>query len=226
MTIFKSKFQKWAVIFGLIFLLSYLFQDFLWEKFWVGSFLLAMLLAVIFIVIFIVGLFKKDKKVIPILILVVVVISATEILKTETFKSPKVLRATLLDDRSAINLTLRKNNTFEVSVATIFSDQHFTGKYKILNDKIIFLDKPYDNDFIPDTLTIFDDKIILRFDRNNKPITDFATYFEINQNRLKTVANNQKQRAFSEQGKLQYTSGSKRLRKHCNSQNNLLKFVS
>ena len=178
------------------------------------------------IVIFIVDLFKKGKKVIPILILVVVVISATEILKTETFKSPKVLRATLLDDRSAINLTLRKNNTFEVSVATIFSDQHFTGKYKILNDKIIFLDKPYDNDFIPDTLTIFDDKIILRFDRNNKPITNFATYFEINQNRLKTVANNQKQRAFSEQGKLQYTSGSKRLRKHCNSQNNLLKFVS
>ena len=151
------------------------------------------------IVIFIVDLFKKGKKVIPILILVVVVISATEILKTETFKSPKVLRATLLDDRSAINLTLRKNNTFEVSVATIFSDQHFTGKYKILNDKIIFLDKPYDNDFIPDTLTIFDDKIILRFDRNNKPITNFATYFEINQNRLKTVANNQKQRAFSEQ---------------------------
>jgi hypothetical protein len=74
--------------------------------------------------------------------------------------------------------------------------------------------------------SVLDDKIILRFDRNNKPITNFATYFEINQNRLKTVANNQKQRAFSEQGKLQYTSGSKRLRKHCNSQNNLLKFVS
>jgi hypothetical protein len=148
------------------------------------------LLGVVFIVIFVVGLVKKDRKVIPILIAVVVVISATEILKSETFKSPKVLQATLHDDRSVINLTLRKNSTFEVSVATIFSSQNFDGKYKILNDKIIFLDKPYDNDFIPDTLTIRNDKIILRFDKNNKPITDFATYFDITQNQLKNVANN------------------------------------
>jgi hypothetical protein len=125
------------------------------------------LLAVIFIVIFIVGVFKKDKKAIPILVLVVVMISAMEILKSETFKSSKVLQATLLDDRSVINLTLRKNNTFEVSVASILSNRNFTGKYKILNEKII-----------------------LRFDRKNKPITDFATYFEITQNRLKTIANN------------------------------------
>ena len=154
------------------------------------SFLLMILLGVVFIVIFVVALFKKDKKVIPILLVVVVVICATEILKSETFKSPKVLQATLHDDRSAINLTLRKNNTFEVSVATIFSNQNFNGKYKIINDKIIFLDKPYDNDFIPDTLTIRNDKIILRFDKNNKPITDFATYFDITQNQLKTIANN------------------------------------
>jgi hypothetical protein len=147
------------------------------------------LLGVVFIVIFVVGLFKKDKKVIPILLVVVIVICATEILKSEIFKSPKVLQATLHDDRSAINLTLRKNSTFEVSVATMFSSRDFNGKYKIINDKIIFLDKPYDNDFIPDTLTIRNDKIILRFDKNNNPITDFATYFDITQNQLKTVDN-------------------------------------
>ena len=186
MTVFKSKFQKWTAIFGLLFLLSYLFQDFLWEKFWVWSFLLMILLGIVFIVIFVVGLFKKDKKVRPILLVVVVVICAAEILKSETFKSPKVLQAILHDDRSAINLTLRKNSTFEVSVATIFSSPDFSGKYKVINDKIIFLDKPYDNDFIPDTITIHNDKIILRFDKNDKPITDFATYFDIIQNQLTT----------------------------------------
>jgi hypothetical protein len=186
MTIFKSKFQKWTVIFGLLFLLSYLLQDLLWEKLWVWSFLLMILLAVIFIVIFVVGLIKKDRKVIPILIAAVVVICTTELLKSETFKSPKLLQATLHDDRSVINLTLRKNKTFEVSVATIFSNQNFDGKYKIMDDKIIFLDKPYNNDFIPDTLTIRNDKIILRFDKSNNPITDFATYFDITQNQLTT----------------------------------------
>ena len=89
------------------------------------------------------------------------------------------------DDLSVINLTLRRNNTFEVSVATIFSSQNFNGKYKLIDDKIIFLDKPYDNEFIPDTLTIDKDKIILKFDKDMKPVTDFATYFDINLNKLK-----------------------------------------
>jgi len=146
------------------------------------------LLGLFFIIIFIAALFKKDKKVIPVLIVVVLAICVTEILKSETFKSPKLLEATLHDDLSVINLRLRKNNTFEVSVATIFSSRDFYGKYKVADDKIIFLDKPYDNDFIPDTLTIRNDKIILRFDKNDKPITDFATYFDITQNQLTTVA--------------------------------------
>lgn len=145
--------------------------------------------AVFVIIISILALFKKDNKVIPVLLAVVAIIGVIELLKSETFKSPKVLDATLHDDRSVINLTLRKNNTFEVSVATIFSSRDFNGKYKLINDKIIFLDKPYDNDFIPDTLTIRNDKIILRFDKNNEPITDFATYFDITQNQLATMTN-------------------------------------
>ena len=124
----KSKYQKWAAIFGLFFLLSYLFQDQLWEKMWIWWFLLIILLALIFILIFVTGLIKKDKKVIPILFVVLIVIAVIEILKSETFKSEKVLHATLHDDRSAINLTLRRNNTFEVSISTMFSTQNFTGK--------------------------------------------------------------------------------------------------
>ena len=181
----KNKFPKKAIIFGLLFLLTYLFQDFLWEKMWILSFFLMALFALIFIIIFVDGFLKKDKRIILIFIGVLFVISITELFKSEIFKSEIVLQATLHDDLSGINLTLRKNNTFEVGAATAFSYQSFKGRYKLINDKIIFLDKPYENDFIPDTVTIYKDKIFLRFDKNNKPISDFATYFKIDQNQLK-----------------------------------------
>ena len=67
----------------------------------------------------------------------------------------------------------------------MFSEQNFKGNYNLVYNKIIFLDKPYDNNFIPDTVTIYNDKIILGFDKESKPITDFATYFDITQNELK-----------------------------------------
>ena len=184
MRAFKSKFQKWTIIFGLLFLLTYLFQDFLWEEMWIWSFLLMVLLGLTFIIIFVTGLIKKDRRVIPIFIGVIIIIATTEILKSETFKSEKILEATLHDDLSVINLTLRKNNTFEVNSATMFSNQSFNGKYKLVNDKIIFLDKHYDNDFIPDTLTMVKDTIVFKFDKDNKPITEFATYFKVTKNKL------------------------------------------
>ena len=185
MTAFKSGFQKWTIILGTLFLLTYLFQDFLYELMWVLSFLLMLLFAVAFIFVLITGLVKKDKHVIPIFIVVIGTVAVTETLKSETFKSDKILYATLHDDRSAINLTLRKNKTFEVNVVTMFNEKTFKGKYNLANNKIIFLNKPDDNNFIPDTVTIYNDKIILGFDRENKPIIDFATYFDITQSELK-----------------------------------------
>ena len=143
--------------------------------------------AITFIIIFIIGLIKKDKRVIPIFFGILVVVAITEILKSETFKSKKILEASLNDDLSVINLTLRKNSTFEINSSTIFSNQRFSGKYKLLNDKIIFLDKHYDNNFIPDTLTIVKDKIILKFDKDNKPITEFAMYFKVMKNKLQNI---------------------------------------
>ena len=185
MTAFKNKFQNWTIIVGILFLLTYLFQDFFYERIWVLSFLLMLVFAIAFIVVFIVGLIKRDKSVIPILIIIMATVGVTEILKSETFKSDKILYATLHDDRSAINLTLRKNKTFEVNVVSMFSEQNFKGNYNLVDNKIVFLDKPYDNNFIPDTVTIYNDKIILGFDKESKPITDFATYFDITQNELK-----------------------------------------
>jgi hypothetical protein len=185
MTVFKGGIQKWTLILGTLFLLTYLFQDFLFERMWLLSFILMLLFSVTFIVVFIIGLIKKRKRVIPILIAIISTVAVTEVLKSEAFKSHKILYATLDDDRSAINLTLRENKTFEVNVVTMFSEQNFEGKYNVVNNKIIFLDKHCDNNFIPDTVTIYNDKIILGFDKGNKPITDFATYFDITQNELK-----------------------------------------
>ncbi len=59
------------------------------------------------------------------------------------------------------------------------------GKYKVEKNKIIFLDKPYDNDFIPDTIYIFDDKIIMELDSLGKPIIKQANHFLIKRNELK-----------------------------------------
>ena len=107
------------------------------------------------------------------------VIIITLLLKSELFKSEKVLEATLIDDMSAIRLTLRKDMQFEVNASTVFTENIFTGEYKLEDNKIIFLEKRYNNDFIPDTVQIIGDKIILKFDKEGKPITEFATFFQI-----------------------------------------------
>ncbi|MFT3934884.1 MAG: hypothetical protein QM726_14765 [Chitinophagaceae bacterium] len=187
MKIFKSKYQKWTTIFGLLFLLLYVFQDFLWEKIWLWGFILLALTGLIFILNFISGLIKKDKTVVPIFMVVAIGIAATELLKSEIFKSEKILEASLHDDLSVINLTLRKNNTFEVIPATIFSSEVYSGKFKIINDKIVFLDKHYPNDFIPDTLTIIKDSLIFTTRFNDKPAMQPSPYFfTITKNKLST----------------------------------------
>ena len=114
----------------------------------------------------------------------ILTIAVTEALRSEVFKSEKILEATLNDDLSSLHLTLRKNKSFQMTSVTMFSHETFNGTYNLTNDKIIFLDKPYDNDFIPDTLTIIGDKIILQFDSSGKPRTDFASFFSIHQNKL------------------------------------------
>ncbi len=184
MTVFKSKYQKWLTVLGILFLILYLLKDILYEKIWVLSFLLMVLFAIGFVILLISGIIKKEKSIIPIPMVIILIVSITEILKSEIFKSEKVLVAVLIDDRSEINMTLRKNNNFVIESVAIFSKEMFKGKYKISNNKIIFLDKPYDNNLIPDTVTIIKDKIILEFNRKGEPVTDFATYFEIKQNHL------------------------------------------
>ena len=69
----------------------------------------------------------------------------------------------------------------------MFGETSHKGEYKLDKNKIIFLDKPYDNDFIPDTITIIGDKLIMRHNSTGDPMTDFATYFLISQNNLASI---------------------------------------
>ena len=172
---------------GILFLVSYYLQDFLFEKLWIFYLFPIFIFGSIFIGLYIFAFTRKriNAEVFGGIILLIFVISI--ILNSELFKSKVILKATLKDDLSSINLTLRENKHFEVNASTLFTDEKFTGHYQIIGNKIIFKNKHYSNDFIPDTVQIIGDKIILHFDKSGKPITNFATYFDIRENKIKNA---------------------------------------
>ena len=113
------------------------------------------------------------------------IVGIHKFIHSEFYKSPIVLSAILDDDRSYLELRLRKNNTFEMISNYMFGEDIYEGEYKLSGNKIIFLQKPYDNDFIPDTVYIIQDKIVLRFYENGEPVTGFSADFDIKINKLK-----------------------------------------
>jgi len=109
--------------------------------------------------------------------------------QSELFKSRKILDATLHDDLSNINLVLRKNGKFETISNGIFGyTEKISGRYKNQNDTIIFLNKPYSNNFIPDTVIIDRIDNAIYFNKNSEGEfireKDFLNYFEINLNEI------------------------------------------
>lgn len=174
-----------ALILGILYLAAYFFSGYLYETLWILSLLPLMVFGIGFLVFFILTIKQKNKFGILTGILVLGTVFSTELLGSELFKSKKVLEASLKDDLSEVRLTLREDKTFEIVSQTLFTEQIFKGNYQLFGSKLIFKDKPYADDFIPDTLTIVEDKIICRFDKNGYAVTDFATYFDIKRNELK-----------------------------------------
>tara|TARA_B110000967_G_scaffold10822_1_gene10624 strand:- start:509 stop:1036 length:528 start_codon:yes stop_codon:yes gene_type:complete len=174
-------------VLGLLFLATYFLSGYLYGKIWILSLLSLGLFGLAFLVFFILSIAQKSKRGILIGLLIIGTVFVTELFSSELFKSNKILEATLMDDLSVIHLTLREDNTFEVVSSTMFSEQIFKGDYNLIDNKIIFKDQPYDNDFIPDTLVILGDKIICRFDKNGNAVTDFATHFDIKSNKTKNA---------------------------------------
>jgi len=131
------------------------------------------------------GGFKKNKLTSITHALGMVVIFSFILYHSELFKSKKELDSSLIDDLSRIDLILRENGRFETNSSSLFGTTvSIRGKYLIKNDTIIFLDKPYTNDFIPDTVVIDRDKNAIFFNKKENGefsrTKSFVNYFEIN----------------------------------------------
>lgn len=187
MTNKNRKYHLLTFLVGSLFLVTYFLRHFLWDKIWLFSFIPLVLFGMSFLGLFILTITTKNRNGILIGLVIIGTICLSELITSEIFKSKKILEATLIDDFSAIHLTLRADNRFEVVSSNMFNEDVYKGNYLIINNQIIFKDKRYSNDFIPDTLTIIGDKIIVRFDKNGNPITDFATYFDIKRNKIKNA---------------------------------------
>ena len=122
--------------------------------------------------------------------LVIFLIVILSLINSELFKSEIVLKASLIDDLSRIDLVLRKNNKFEMtSTGMFFYQEKKTGKYSIDNDTLTFSVNPYSNDFIPKRVLYLPDTNRIYFVKKENGEIDtrdiFASYFEIEFNNLK-----------------------------------------
>jgi len=120
-------------------------------------------------------------------IVILSIVGVDQLLKSEILKDKILLSALLKDEKSSLKIILRENGKFEVLSSYMFGEDVFVGDYKLLENKIIFLDKHYDNGFIPDTVFIIQDKIILKFDKNGEPLTEYASFFQIETNELNYI---------------------------------------
>jgi len=85
--------------------------------------------------------------------LVVITVIALNLIQSDLFKSKRILTARLKDDQALYTLILRENGNCENEVDGMFGfHEVYHGKYQFYGDTIVFEKKPYDNDFIPDTL--------------------------------------------------------------------------
>src|SRR5258708_38236053 len=89
MELLRSKYQQRAVCFGVIFLITYFLADTAF------SFLLCIFAGLVFLIVCFLGLYKQDKGEIGILCLVAGIVMIAKVLKSEIFKSQKVLEAVL-----------------------------------------------------------------------------------------------------------------------------------
>ena len=116
--------------------------------------------------------------------LVLFSIILTNLYQSELLKPKKVLTAILKDDQFHYTLILREKGNCETEVSGIFGfDEVFNGKYDFYGDTVVFTKKPYDNNFIPDTL-LLDRKakaIFIKKDMTGKFNTtkEFLNHFEI-----------------------------------------------
>lgn len=98
MTDKDRKYHLFTLGAGTLFLLTYFLQDYLWKKIWIFSVIPLMLLGIAFFVFFVLSVTDRNRKGIIIWIFVLGIISTSELISFEIFKSKKILEASLMDD--------------------------------------------------------------------------------------------------------------------------------
>ena len=106
------------------------------------------------------------------------------IINSDLFKSKRIVTATLKDDLYHYTLILRENGKCENNAFGMFGyTEKFNGEYYLKNDTIIFTTKPYDNDFLPDTVLLdtVQGAIFINKDKNGDFVTkkSWLNHFEI-----------------------------------------------
>jgi hypothetical protein len=169
-----------ATIVSVLFVLGIYFLDYLYNEFWILSGLIFFVLIIGLLIVVFLNIKKDRLALYASLIAFFIGIGILIVQKTELFKSKIIVKAVLVDDLSRLELTLRQNNRFELLPETYLGpSKPFKGRYKMDNNRIIFLDRPYDNKFIGDTVYLISNKIVLRFNSLGQPDTTFANYFRI-----------------------------------------------
>ena len=98
---------------------------------------------------------KKSKIKLTVHSFIITTILIINLFESELFKSDRIMSAVLYDDLFHYRLIFRENGSVENEAGGAFGySETYYGKYKIVDDLIIFSKKPYDNDFIPDTLLL------------------------------------------------------------------------
>lgn len=115
----------------------------------------------------------------------ILVVISIYLFQSELFKSKQILTATLKDDLFHYELIFRENGDCENNIIGFLGfEETFHGKYKFNGDTIIFKKKPYDNDFLPDTLLIDKNQNVIFKERDIKGNfsnkKQWLNHFEIN----------------------------------------------
>ncbi|MBK8663296.1 MAG: hypothetical protein IPN18_16455 [Ignavibacteriales bacterium] len=179
-----------SLIISALFVTVIIFRELLYGKFWIFAGI-PILVSTIGILLVIFLNLKKDRFTIYISIIALLVgISIMLVEETEIFKSRIVLKAFLVDDVSSLELTLRENHKFELLPESYLGrSESINGNYRIEGNKIIFLNKPFKDRLISDTVYIMNNKIILRFDSDGIPDTTFKITLELIHLKEITLAN-------------------------------------
>lgn len=114
---------------------------------------------------------KNNKILLAIHTIALISILVYNIYESELFKSRILIDSILLHNYSRINIKLREGGHFNTSYLGIDAYKtKFSGKYILKNDTLIFLDRHYYNDYIPDTVLInkIDSVIYFKKDKSGK----------------------------------------------------------